>query len=450
MTSADAFNVFVWQDPAIDPTVTGAAGLWNAGKIQCGGGGVAPMSLSIAGWPYACAQRVSGSTAGTIKAAGIAAVPVTIVAAVTPTPNTLAQRDGAGNLSAVEYNGGAGAPAILRGATGVSCIATAGNCTTTANGAACQSTVTATGTAANGAGGVCALLATGDAANCAIFATGGNGGGTGPTIACAAIGPGSSFAARGTNAAGEGTESRCSGAGVYTVWTSGVGAGARLLRMSIDALGRMALGTAAADASAILDLSQNAALGLGLPAATRATILALANPLAGLTLFDATNRMVVTNTGTPGAPIWSRVSGGPNIAAGTALAPSIPNNVSTVVAGWTAQTNTGANFVPATGIFTAPVLGFYEFESEIQFAAVATAVATELRIEIMVNGTVVRRGTVSSHTATSAVKQSPNVEISITLLAGDNLTMNAFQNSGGAVALTADATTNYFCGEIVQ
>lgn len=236
-----------------------------------------------------------------------------------------------------------------------------------------------------------------------------------------------------------------------------------LVRLWVDVAGRVAIGAAGGtttpDNSAVLDLSQNNALGLGLPIATRVTITGLTNPLSGLTMLDATNKMVVVNLGSPLSPVWARVSGGPNVAAGNSNGQSIPNGVSTVVlggTGWSVQTNTGGNFNASSGVFTAPVPGFYEIEAALQFVAAASAVATEFRVEIVVTPlagggpSAIRRGVATAHSATAAVKQSPNVEIGITLAAGDQVTINAFQNSGAPVALTPDATVNYTCFALVQ
>lgn len=71
LTIADVFDVYVFADPNIDPTVTGAAGGYIAGRIAGGGGAGAPSSAHVFGWPYAAARRISGSTAGSILAAGV-------------------------------------------------------------------------------------------------------------------------------------------------------------------------------------------------------------------------------------------------------------------------------------------------------------------------------------------------------------------------------------------
>jgi hypothetical protein len=183
---------------------------------------------------------------------------------------------------------------------------------------------------------------------------------------------------------------------------------------------------------------------------TRAQILALTLPATGLTIYDLTNNIVTTNTGTPASPVWSRQTGGPNVSATVAGGQSIPNNAATVMTGWTAAQNTGSAFVAATGVFTAPVAGFYEFEAGCQFTATASAAATEFRCSLNKNGTPVTSGVQTSHTAGSVVKQTCNVEFSLQLAAGDLITISAFQNNGSAITLTSDGTANFFAAELVQ
>lgn len=71
MTSSDTFDVYVFQDPSLVPTVTGNDGCLKAGTIAGGGVGSPPPNVYVKSWPYACVQRTGGSTVGTIKAAGV-------------------------------------------------------------------------------------------------------------------------------------------------------------------------------------------------------------------------------------------------------------------------------------------------------------------------------------------------------------------------------------------
>lgn len=67
MTTSDIFDVYVSQDS----TVTSAQGCSYIGRIT-GGGGTRQISVLVQGWPYAIFYRVSGTTVGTVLAAGVA------------------------------------------------------------------------------------------------------------------------------------------------------------------------------------------------------------------------------------------------------------------------------------------------------------------------------------------------------------------------------------------
>ena len=67
MSANDSFDVFLSNDA----TITTSADCYLAGRIT-GGGETALTSLAVSGFSYAIVQRVAGSTAGTIIAAGIA------------------------------------------------------------------------------------------------------------------------------------------------------------------------------------------------------------------------------------------------------------------------------------------------------------------------------------------------------------------------------------------
>lgn len=66
LRASDIFDIYLSQDAA----ATSASGATLAGRITSGGGSA--ISILTYGWPYALAQRISGSTAGSIIAAGAA------------------------------------------------------------------------------------------------------------------------------------------------------------------------------------------------------------------------------------------------------------------------------------------------------------------------------------------------------------------------------------------
>jgi hypothetical protein len=149
-----------------------------------------------------------------------------------------------------------------------------------------------------------------------------------------------------------------------------------------------------------------------------------------------------------------------------ASALSIPNNATTLVGGaggaWSVAAsppdqNVGgvaggtAPFNTASGVFTAPNSGTYLVQAQLQFAANAAAPGNQFRIELF-------RAAISSGVLGAAAKVFENsniaesntnisrsvaVNVAVLLNAGDTLQINAFQDTGGAIALTASALDNW-------
>jgi hypothetical protein len=227
------------------------------------------------------------------------------------------------------------------------------------------------------------------------------------------------------------------------------------LARGINMAGGTSIGQSAiavADGTCLLDL-QATTQGLGLPSLTRAAINALVNPPARWMGFDNTNKIAVVNVNTAGSPVFARAAGGPNVFASTTAAPSIPNGGTGTTVIFTATTNTGSQYNGGTGVFTAPVPGFYYFSAQVQFAAAASAVASEFRVSLFKNGaTTVAQGMATSQNAAASVKQAPAVSTYLALNAGDTIAVQAFQNGngGGALALTSDGTLNFFSAALVN
>lgn len=88
-----------------------------------------------------------------------------------------------------------------------------------------------------------------------------------------------------------------SGSGLGITGNSGV-------RMYIDSIGRVGVGTSAPDASASLEVNSTSR-GFLPPVMTAAQRNAIATPATGLTLYNTTDSSLQVNTGTPAAPIWT-------------------------------------------------------------------------------------------------------------------------------------------------
>lgn len=125
---------------------------------------------------------------------------------------------------------------------------------------------------------------------------------------------------------------------------------------------------------------------------------------------------------------------------------SIPDaNVSTVVTGWTEVNDTANAFVPATGLFTVPITGYYVVTAEIEFTAIAAAVGTSFAVGVYIDGTARNVGREYVQVAAANVQRNPKVTTPPLLLtAGQVVAIRALQDGGsGANTLSGVALRNY-------
>ena len=136
-------------------------------------------------------------------------------------------------------------------------------------------------------------------------------------------------------------------------------------------------------------------------------------------------------------------SGNDAIFVQTTNAQSFTTGVTATVTNWTSVFNrVGTNFNLATGVFTAPVTGFYLVSTGLNFAANTGAIGTLGSVGIVANGVTVVNGFFIRQTATS-VGMTPQASALVSLAAGQTLVVQGTQNTGGTVALTATASANY-------
>lgn len=119
---------------------------------------------------------------------------------------------------------------------------------------------------------------------------------------------------------------------------------------------------------------------------------------------------------------------------------SIPNNVETTVIFGTVDTNTHNAYNPITGVFTVPASGLYCLSSMITFTANATA----NRIAYYKINSTGYIGSAGISANTVGNRSSLNGSTIYQLKAGDTITLTAYQNTGGALTLFANAEENYF------
>jgi hypothetical protein len=121
-------------------------------------------------------------------------------------------------------------------------------------------------------------------------------------------------------------------------------------------------------------------------------------------------------------------------------AQSIPNNAFTTVTGWTKDFDRiSANFNASTGIFTAPAscssACIYDVDATVTFGGSTSSVGTDYAVQIVANGVVKTIGDYRSEAASTLFRQvQAHTKVSVT--AGQTIAIQAFQNTGGAVALT--------------
>lgn len=147
-----------------------------------------------------------------------------------------------------------------------------------------------------------------------------------------------------------------------------------------------------------------------------------------------TNNNVIGGT-TPAAGTFTTLRGNSlaKVIADTPTAQSVANNTTTDVTNWAERLDTGNNFTPTTGVFTAPRAGQYMVTASIQFASATFAAGQEVTVIVAKNGTQHRTARFVMAAGVASIFNSPVVSAVIDLAVNDTVTIQAYQNSGGAV-----------------
>lgn len=119
---------------------------------------------------------------------------------------------------------------------------------------------------------------------------------------------------------------------------------------------------------------------------------------------------------------------------------SIPSGTNTTVTTWTkVYDRVNANFNASTGVFTAPVTGYYLVSAHLTFASAAGVAGTVVNVSVNVNGTIVATGqTAVNNTGTSTM--SAQVSAIVLATSGQTIVIQAGQTSGSARALGGAVT----------
>ncbi|MBW9102962.1 beta strand repeat-containing protein [Paraburkholderia phenoliruptrix] len=138
-------------------------------------------------------------------------------------------------------------------------------------------------------------------------------------------------------------------------------------------------------------------------------------------------------------------SGNDALTYGNTSAQSITSNSATTVTGWTKVFDRlNANFNASTGIFTAPVTGFYHVDAGLLFASgTASAVNEAFEVLVVGNGSTLCTGQSRSQQTTASIGYAATTSCLVSLAAGQTIVVQAFQNSGSSVALSSTTGGNY-------
>lgn len=127
----------------------------------------------------------------------------------------------------------------------------------------------------------------------------------------------------------------------------------------------------------------------------------------------------------------------------TTNALSIPNGAATTITTWGIKLfdRVNTNFNATTGIFTAPVAGIYHVAANITFASTTGGAGISQSLRIVANGVSVASQQLAVPT-TTGVASGPSCAATVSIAAGQTILIQAFQNSGAAVALAVGSAFN--------
>jgi hypothetical protein len=152
------------------------------------------------------------------------------------------------------------------------------------------------------------------------------------------------------------------------------------------------------------------------------------------------NGQRLTST-TPGVWSWEAPV---NVGATKSSAQTITDDGgATPVTGWTEVTDSATAFDPSTGVFTAPIAGFYQVAVCFQWAATAANLGAIFEVLINVNGAGVALASVVQPVAALAQVRSVSVSRGFQLAAAGTISISVrLAGAGGNIANTTNAAAN--------
>ena len=122
--------------------------------------------------------------------------------------------------------------------------------------------------------------------------------------------------------------------------------------------------------------------------------------------------------------------------AGCSTSQSIPGNTATTVTSFTAvKDDSGGAMNFSTGVFTAPVNGWYQVSGQVAFASATYTSGVRVESVLSINGTATIQSAVSLQASFTGALYGPVVGGPTYLTAGQTLTLQAFQSTSSAIAL---------------
>ncbi|WP_133254571.1 hypothetical protein [Paraburkholderia unamae] len=188
----------------------------------------------------------------------------------------------------------------------------------------------------------------------------------------------------------------------------------------------------------------NATVGATTPSTGAFTTLSASSTVSGtgFSTYLASPPSIGGTAAAAGAFTTLNASGNDALLYSNTSGQSIPNNAGTTVTGWTkTYDRVNANFNAAGGTFTAPATAYYIVSVQIAFAAAATGAGNQYSVTIIANGAIVANGQYFAETATSLGRVVRATAV-VSLTAGQTVVIQAYQASGGAVALSTTAAVN--------
>lgn len=125
-------------------------------------------------------------------------------------------------------------------------------------------------------------------------------------------------------------------------------------------------------------------------------------------------------------------------------AQSIPTGAQTTITTWTKISDrVNANFSASTGVFTAPVTGFYHVDAGLFYAASANTAGNQFQVVVVGNGVNQCLGSTAVQATAVSTTLDAVTSCMVSLTSGQTIVIQAFQNSGAARPLGVTSATSY-------